>query len=251
MVATSSLSIGSHTITISGLSSNGQALTDLINISVEPFLFDIVITPDEVRPTGTTNSTAALVNITVTSAGRPISGQNFIATVTSVLHSGCHNHNGAKPVGVFSNTVNTTDINGAFATNYTPSSFGGSETIRIISALLPTASDSRNITTRVPSLVLLPASGDYDQVGGTANHPGPPMPNESNTNHWGTQALIDSIIDLATAYNNRFANGPNLGFNDMSLPFGGLFDINGNWATPHRTHREGHNVDLRINNLIQ
>jgi hypothetical protein len=249
VLATSSLSIGSHTITISGLSSNGQTLTDSINISVEPFLFDIVIAPDEVRPTGTTNSAAALVNVTVTSAGRPVSGQNFIATATSVLHSGGHNHNGAKPVGIFSNTTNTTDINGSFATNYTPSSFGGSETIRIVSVLLPTASDSRNITTCVPNLVLLPVSADYDQVGGTISHPGPPMPNEPNTNHWGTQTLIDSIIDLATAYNNRFANGPNLGFNDMSLPLGGLFDINGNWTTPHRTHREGHNVDLRINNL--
>jgi len=32
--------------------------------------------------------------------------------------------------------------------------------------------------------------------------------------------------------------------NDMSLPYGGLFDIQGNWRPPHDTHRTGRNADI-------
>jgi hypothetical protein len=32
--------------------------------------------------------------------------------------------------------------------------------------------------------------------------------------------------------------------NDMSLPYGGLFDIQGNWRPPHVTHRTGRNADI-------
>jgi hypothetical protein len=31
---------------------------------------------------------------------------------------------------------------------------------------------------------------------------------------------------------------------DMSLPLGGLFDINGRWTTPHELHRTGKSVDF-------
>ena len=40
-----------------------------------------------------------------------------------------------------------------------------------------------------------------------------------------------------------------ISLNDMSLPFGGLFDgVNANWQVPHITHRIGRSVD--INNTI-
>jgi hypothetical protein len=32
--------------------------------------------------------------------------------------------------------------------------------------------------------------------------------------------------------------------NDMSLPFGGVFDINQNWSPPHTYHRKGDSVDI-------
>jgi hypothetical protein len=37
--------------------------------------------------------------------------------------------------------------------------------------------------------------------------------------------------------------------NDMSLPFGGLFDINNNWNAPHSSHSRGTSVDVRANGL--
>jgi len=35
-----------------------------------------------------------------------------------------------------------------------------------------------------------------------------------------------------------------IGINDMSLPWGGLFDIDNNWSTPHSKHRTGKSVDV-------
>ena len=32
--------------------------------------------------------------------------------------------------------------------------------------------------------------------------------------------------------------------NDISLPNGGLFDINPNWNPPHKSHRIGKDVDI-------
>lgn len=31
---------------------------------------------------------------------------------------------------------------------------------------------------------------------------------------------------------------------DMSLPWGGLFDIDGNWVSPHSLHRIGKSLDV-------
>lgn len=248
-IATSGLRIGTHTITLSGQTSGGQPLTDSITVGVQPLAFGITFNPEEVRPTGTTNAVPTAVTVTVTSAGRPVANHALTATTTAVLHSGGHHHNCNRPVGAFVASAGITDENGMFTTNYTPSAFGGSETIRINSVGYPNASGSRDITVRAPDLVLLPDSNDYDQIGGTVHHPGPPIGGQPNTNHWGLQGLIDAIESLAEAYNDEYEPGPLLAFNDMSLPNGGLFDINGDWTRPHRTHREGVNVDLRINNL--
>lgn len=35
-------------------------------------------------------------------------------------------------------------------------------------------------------------------------------------------------------------------YNDMSLPYGGLFDIRGDWRNPHITHRNGNIVDMVV-----
>ena len=37
----------------------------------------------------------------------------------------------------------------------------------------------------------------------------------------------------------------NLKVNDGSLRYGGLYDFNENWDTPHSTHRDGKNVDIK------
>lgn len=35
----------------------------------------------------------------------------------------------------------------------------------------------------------------------------------------------------------------------MSLEYGGLFDINGDWRPPHRSHRTGENADIGFSGI--
>jgi hypothetical protein len=88
----------------------------------------------------------------------------------------------------------------------------------------------------------LAASTGVVLVGSTATH---------TSNHWGTSGLCDAIARLGRAYHERF--GSPIYVNDMSLVNGGLFDLNGNFSTPHITHRDGRNVDMNWSsmNLIQ
>lgn len=76
----------------------------------------------------------------------------------------------------------------------------------------------------------------YLLIGQTGVHP---------TNHFGTQRLKDSLITLAGTYTARYPDS-RLAFNDMSLVSGGVFDLDQNWLSPHKAHRLGQNIDLRI-----
>jgi hypothetical protein len=75
-------------------------------------------------------------------------------------------------------------------------------------------------------------------VGSTSSHP---------DNHWGTPGLCSAIATLGAAFHQQF-NTP-IYVNDMSLISGGLLDINGNFRTPHITHRDGRNVDMNWSSM--
>ena len=93
----------------------------------------------------------------------------------------------------------------------------------------------------------MPASTYYDKIGGTEFHYGPrSRPNEDH-NHWGTNKLINKIQSLSLEWFNLQTTVPKLAINDMSLPYGGGFDINGLWnyAKGHDTHRLGECVDIQ------
>ena len=49
---------------------------------------------------------------------------------------------------------------------------------------------------------------------------------------------------MATAYNQK--TGDKLRLNDFSLVWGGLFDINNNWSTDHKSHRFGQDADINL-----
>jgi hypothetical protein len=54
------------------------------------------------------------------------------------------------------------------------------------------------------------------------------------------------LKQLADSVYATFGVGPT--FNDTSLQFGGLYDVDTTavWTYPHKAHREGINTDLRI-----
>jgi len=63
--------------------------------------------------------------------------------------------------------------------------------------------------------------------------------------HWGTQSLINTLVTIADEYKTIFPAAPPLYINDMSLPWGGLFDVNHDWRVPHKLHRCGNHADIR------
>jgi len=67
--------------------------------------------------------------------------------------------------------------------------------------------------------------------------------NSVNYNHWMTSNAAYGIYDTTVDYQ---AAHPGLVLaNDMALPFGGKFDINGGWATNfHSNHDMGTSVDI-------
>jgi len=85
---------------------------------------------------------------------------------------------------------------------------------------------------------------------------------EPDNNHYATEAFRDSLIAIANAWADSVANDSTLdnrqtplNINDISLPNGGRFDINGEWTGSHSTHRVGRAVDIRttrdFDNLVQ
>jgi hypothetical protein len=106
--------------------------------------------------------------------------------------------------------------------------------------------DSNNDGTPDSDLVRFTEDGSdfsdyFELTGATDDH-------TAANNHYGIPGLIDALEGISRTFYNRYslnsANDYILAYNDMSLPFGGLFDINGNWRNPHQTHREGRNCDI-------
>lgn len=75
-------------------------------------------------------------------------------------------------------------------------------------------------------------------IGATTWHP---------VNHYGTLATIVGIQNVAAQYKMEFPANPVIAINDIGLPFGGIFDLNRNWAGPHFNHSRGKAVDIRGN----
>jgi hypothetical protein len=61
--------------------------------------------------------------------------------------------------------------------------------------------------------------------------------------HWAHPAAKKALKLLADAFYAKFAKP--LQVNDISLQWGGLFDINADWKVPHKTHRDGRSIDIR------
>ncbi|PIS46578.1 MAG: hypothetical protein COT17_08000 [Elusimicrobia bacterium CG08_land_8_20_14_0_20_51_18] len=70
-------------------------------------------------------------------------------------------------------------------------------------------------------------------------------PNLHKINHFGTAAMTAAVKKLATDFDAACSTPTaKLSYNDMSLVWGGLYDLNGDWKTPHKEHRFGINLDV-------
>ncbi len=241
-------------------------LTDSISIDISD--------PEEIWPTlfvdQGSNNVKNPITVTLTQNNQPLANQNVTVTARIILPSsppGGHDHTNQPLVdslGVFTdlNTTATdtgmittsTDANGRIQLSYRAPSFGGqieltAQAIITGSVINPDTVIARDaLAVRVPGLAQLPAdANNYVKVGGTNDHHGPPLFQQEmdDHNHWGEQAAIDSLEQIAIAWRQGFPQELILHINDISLACGGLFDVSGMWRSPHQDHRIGRDVDLR------
>jgi hypothetical protein len=183
----------------------------------------------------------------------------------AVQGSGGHSHQGDRPTGRFIDGTDAIPVLYTQTTGdtiravYRASLFGGKEKIFArLTDLTPANADTDSVVVRVPDLRLLPAGINYRKVGGLCTHHGPSdndtVPDICRTpddNHWGTSRLIQIVQAVADSLAAKYPSYE-LRVNDMSLPFGGKYEINGSWNAnaDHQEHRMGTNADVNLDVYI-
>jgi hypothetical protein len=104
----------------------------------------------------------------------------------------------------------------------------------------PPSPRREEVRVRVGGLSSMVAGTNYRLVGQSSRHP---------ANHYATPRVRQALQSIADQFASEFSGQPGyqvLEYNDISLVWGGLFDIyrETNWQPPHIYHRVGINVDF-------
>lgn len=158
----------------------------------------------------------------------------------AVQRSGGHSHDDpARPKGLFERVTDPTQPNGTISYQYTAPEASGQIDVNLV----VTTQDGRtymppgfHISVKVDGLVAVPMNDRYDLIGGGADF-------IHQDNHYVIPDFKNVLIALAKDYSDKHP-GKKLQYNDMSLIYGGVFDLNGNWRDPHKGHNFGINADL-------
>ncbi len=133
-------------------------------------------------------------------------------------------------------TVTTfTDGTGSCAVTYRAGEVSGVETI--VARAEGFAEAQATVTVKVPGLQ------NFATFGGGPWRLTGDRPGLHTDNHWGTSNAISKTMVMAARVRKDYS--ASMGVNDMSLLWGGMFDINGDWNTRfHITHRQGTGADI-------
>jgi hypothetical protein len=179
--------------------------------------------------------------------GNPVSNYPITMTAFGVDLSGGHDHISNRPSGLFVTTEHDTvdrlwgetNEEGKITCTYLSSGIGGRDSIAAWGYDYDKDTASAIVFLKVKDLEEL-EPGDHYVLTGAFGDAG--VSSRHRTNHYGTSNLLKNLKALSDSV---FADsGYALKINDMSLIFGGPFDIANNWDTPHRTHREGVSADI-------
>lgn len=94
------------------------------------------------------------------------------------------------------------------------------------------------IDVKIPGLVDMPEGQNYVLYNSDEQIPYHP------DNHYGVQKLIDTLKTIADGYRAVFPEAAPIQINDMSLPWGGIFDYGHNWTRPLFNHETGLDADI-------
>jgi hypothetical protein len=137
-----------------------------------------------------------------------------------------------------------TDLSGVLGFRFKATEIGSKELVKAIQVwsagqLGPETHALKQVRTKVPDMLQFPGAGNYALTGSKDVHP--------NNHYIVDQAAIDALISAANLF--RLAEWNTTGImrlNDMSLKWGGLFDIDTQWTKSkgHKSHRNGRSVDI-------
>ncbi len=213
--------------------------------------------PNGIKPTGIiagvrgadpvipAEDTRTTITVTTDPARSGRSVNLSLVGIEGGYEGGHFNHTGVRPLGTLSHTSGVTDSNGMVTVTYTAPIFSGVVRIR---ATMDGISREDLITVFIDGLPLLGAGSYYVLTGAT---PGTPAGNRHPINHYGIANAVTGLPGIASDYYNAYFNDPagarDLRYNDMSLVFGGKFEIDGDWGNDsHLEHRVGRNCDVSV-----
>jgi hypothetical protein len=232
----------------------------------------------EITPQGKTK-----VRIRVTCEGVPVDAANVKIEVEPVDSSGAHIHTNDRPKGKLDgkdltsanpSITRTTDKNGtvkgpAGITFSPPGKAPASRCLGIAGDYKVTATsekfkdsmDKAVILVRFKNLTMLPKAENYDICADSVhgcNKDGPWGTSDHPESEYGTAGTIQAFQAVGTEFwnveqsHNQYLHACNakpwpmrkVSFNDIALPWGGLFDMDSTWTYPHRTHGKGQGGDF-------
>lgn len=158
-------------------------------------------------------------------------GTRWEVRLTREENSGGHAHSGG-PTGTASPSSGVIPAAGTMPFVYKAPLASGR--IRLNTFFSDGTVDTDFMIVRVPGLQELLSSESIRLIGKTSIHP---------SNHFGHPALLAGVRKLASAFYEQFNR--QLQVNDISLEWGGIFDLSADWTGPHHEHRDGRAVDIR------
>ena len=224
------------------------------DFTVRPSIFR---TPNPARCKGITVDQPAILRLVaacVDARGQIIPNCDVRLTLGAIPLSGGHDHDDpSRPTGTFTPAAGNTGPGGILPVQYTAAEVSG-----IIEATL-TGADAQGrpvtpaiatIGVRTGGLQPLPRVGAGFRVNSSRFH--------DFNNLFTTPTVNTKLQQLPGKFLNELvlnqavlpSSVPTLVYTSMSLPEGGLFDIDRTWSPPHCSHRFGRDVDLDIESSI-
>jgi hypothetical protein len=236
-----------------------------IEIKAEKTLLSPLTDADNTGPSGArvidfSKVRATKITVTVKQNEEPLPNHPIKLQSIPVAYSGGHDHNSDRRKGSFvaadgteatGETTLKSDSNGIVEVTYKSSGIAGIETIEASSAESPDIKASADVILKIDGLMSMPVPSDnlpYSSYYLVGSYGEPGVSSMHRNNHYGTWGTVNALVQIANGFNRRFPGNP-LYYNDMSLPWGGPFDIYNNWRNPHLGHREGKNADIRFTNV--
>lgn len=148
-----------------------------------------------------------------------------------------------RPAGSNVPSAGWVESDGYFRSTYHASEIGGVVDVTVHCRSFTTCRDSRaTFGVGVQGLEDLGPGIGYVLTGDKQQHP---------SNHWGVPNFLAAVSSVATQFVEVYPDTPLL-YNDISLEYGGVFDVQTrtstgyDWTPPHDTHRLGKNMDIGV-----